>query len=357
MTLRHSIEDAMYGRESSLIIRALLFFISRIYGIAVRLRLAAYDNGFLTRRKLPCPVVSVGNITVGGTGKTPAVIAIAALLRKQGKNIAILSRGYGRRDESSIVVVSDGAGTIVDAQTSGDEPALMAARLREVPVIVGQDRYRAGVTAFARFHPDILVLDDGFQHLRLHRDLNIALVDGVQPLGTGKLFPAGILREPVASLRRADIVLITRAEQSRDLASLKELIAQFTTAPIFTSKHVPTGLVNLADGSRETLASLKGKSVLACSGIAKPESFVALLEKLGAHVRKNVLFSDHHCYTRYDIDTLHSEALEVDASVIVTTEKDGVKLRELDPRGIQALCIELEILEKEAWERVLLQRL
>ena len=347
----------MYGRKSSMFIRALLFFVSLLYGIAVRLRLSAYNHRLLEIKKLPCPVLSVGNITLGGTGKTPAVIAIAVFLKKQQKKTAVLSRGYGRRNESEIVVVSDGAGTVADAHTSGDEPALMAAQLLEVPVIVGSDRYGAGMTAFSRFHPDVLVLDDGFQHLRLHRDLNIVLIDGLQPFGTGKLFPAGILREPIASLQRADVVLITRSDRSRDMTSLKKLISRFTAAAIFTSQHVPTGLVDLADGSRKTLASLKGKEVLAFSGIAQPGSFISLLENLGANVRKTINFPDHHRYTRDDLNHLQRQALEVKAPLIVTTEKDGVKLRELDPRGFQALTIQLEILEKEAWERVLLQRL
>lgn len=357
MLTRQAIEDIMYGRKSSPLIGALLFFASLIYGFAVRLRLAAYEHGFLRIKKLPCPVISVGNLTLGGTGKTPAVIAIAAFLGQQGMKTAVVSRGYGRREESPTVVVSDGTGILVDPSVSGDEPALMAARLQDVPVIVGKDRFNAGSAAITRFRPDVLVLDDGFQHIRLHRDLNIVLLDGRLPFGNGKLFPAGVLREPVGSLRRADVVLITRSEQASDLSSLRSRIARITPAPVFTAKHVPTDLVGLMDDSRESLASLQGASVLAFSGIAKPESFASLLSELGADVRKVIDFPDHYQYAPEDLERLRSQARESGAPLIVTTEKDGVKLREIEPRGIRALRIQLEILEKEAWERVLLQRL
>jgi len=347
----------MYGRKSSLLIRALLFFLSLLYHVAVRLRLAVYEYGILKTRKLPFPVISVGNITLGGTGKTPAVIEIATFLQQHSRKPVILSRGYGRRDSEKILVVSNGSSSAASAEVSGDEPALMASLLQNVPVVVGQDRYLAGREAYARFQPDVALLDDGFQHIRLHRDLNICLIDGLAPFGTGNLFPAGILREPVSGLQRADAVLITRSDRSPDCAELKRRIGKFTTAPIFTSRHVPVCLVDLDRGKTISVESLKGMPVVAFSGIAKPESFTSILRDLGADVRTVIAFSDHYRYSSNDLETVRVQAQEVGASMIVTTEKDGVKLRELAHKDIMALRICLEIIEKDAWERVLLAKL
>ncbi|MDH4164029.1 MAG: tetraacyldisaccharide 4'-kinase [Nitrospirota bacterium] len=347
----------MYGRKSSRPIGALLFFLSMLYRSAVQLRLALYDRGFLRRKNLSFPVISVGNLTLGGTGKTPTVMAIADLLQQQGKAPVVLSRGYGRNKGPAVLTVSDRDRILVKADAAGDEPALMASQLKGVPVIVGKDRYAAGMAALSEFRPGVAVLDDGFQHIRLHRDLDILLVDGIRPFGNGKIFPAGTLREPVDSLKRADVVVITRAERSPDLNLLKEQIGAHTSAAVFTSRHIPTGLIDLTDDSSKPLSSIQGAAVLAFSGIARPDAFTALLQEQGADIRSAVTFPDHHRYSKNDVDRLRAQAVEVGATLIVTTEKDGIKLRDWDLKGFHALRIRLEVLEKNAWERVLLQRL
>ncbi|NTV54742.1 MAG: tetraacyldisaccharide 4'-kinase, partial [Syntrophaceae bacterium] len=227
----------MYGRKSSRVLGALLFFLSLVYGVLVRLRAGAYAVGLFRTKRLPCRVISVGNITLGGTGKTPTVINIGGLMQQHGRRPLVLSRGYGRKDESATTVVSDGVSLFLNPSVGGDEPSLIANRLARVPVVVGSDRYRAGTFAVGRFHPDCVILDDGFQHIRLARDLNIALIDASDPFGGGMLFPAGILREPPSALERADVVVITRVAQADDVTTLKGTIRRHTAARIFTARY------------------------------------------------------------------------------------------------------------------------
>jgi len=343
----------MYGRKSSRFWEALLLILSWAYGLLVRLRSAAYGLGVLRRKKLPCRVISVGNITLGGTGKTPTVINIAGLIQKQGLRPLVLSRGYGRADESHTVVVSDGTSPVLDPVLGGDEPALIANRLRTVPVVAGSDRYRAGTFAVDRFHPDCVILDDGFQHIRLERDLNIALIDAADPFGRGLLFPAGILREPLSALERADIVVITRVDQARDIDLIKGTIKKHTGARIFTACYAPRDLVDSVSGETRPLAALRGASVFAFAGIARPGALVTSLGSLGAVVQGSLGFPDHHRYTKEDLAGIFQNAVDKGATMVVTTEKDAVRLKGMAPEGLWALRIDLDVLEKDSWEKVL----
>jgi len=347
----------MYGRKSSCILGALLFFISLLYGMAAHIRVRAYGWGLLRTRGLPFPVISVGNITLGGTGKTPATVNVAGILLKHGRKPVVLSRGYGRSDPSAILVVSDGIETVLDPLSGGDEPVLIARRHPRVPVVVGADRYRTGMVAIERFHPDVAILDDGFQHIRLKRDLNIVLIDAVDPFGSGRLFPAGILREPLTTLRRADIVLITKADRNENIVQLKETIGQHTDAPIFTARYVPRDIVDVATGETKPLDFLAGKLVFAFAGIARPDSFFSLLRTLGAVVSGSAVFPDHHSYTRSDLTALVSQAGEHTSAFLATTEKDGVRLNNMAPEGIWAVRIDLEVVESSAWEETVLKAL
>ena len=347
----------MYGRKSSRIIGALLFVLSLFYGMAIRLRVSAFRWGVLRARAFPVPVISVGNITLGGTGKTPATINIAEILLRYGRRPVVLSRGYGRSDRSPVLVVSDGASTVLDPDSGGDEPVLIAGRLPEVPVVVGADRFRAGMAAIERFHPDIAVLDDGFQHIRLKRDLNILLIDAVDPFGTGKLFPAGILREPLTALQRADIVLLTRTDRAGNLARITENIGQFTNAPVFSGRYVPRDLMNVTTGETQPLDFLAGKQVFAFAGIARPDAFYALLKDLGAVIAGTAAYQDHYSYTRSDLAVLIRQAGELNSAMLVTTEKDGVRLKVMAPEGVWAVRIDLEVVENAAWEELLLKAL
>jgi len=325
--------------------------------MAVRLRNRAYGWGLLRTKGLPIPVISVGNITLGGTGKTPATVNVAGILLKHGRKPVILSRGYGRSDPSAVLVVSDGIATVLDPVSGGDEPVLIAGRHPRVPVVVGADRYRSGTIAIERFHPDIAVLDDGFQHIRLKRDLNIVLIDAVDPFGSGRLFPAGILREPLTALRRADIVLITRADRKEHIVQLKETVGQHTDAPIFTARYVPRDIVDVATGETKPLDFLAGKPVFAFAGIARPDSFYALLKTRGAVVTGTAVYGAHHVYTRSDLADLVRQADERNAALLATTEKDGVRLKDMAPEGIWAVRIDLEVVENNAWEETLLNAL
>jgi tetraacyldisaccharide 4'-kinase len=347
----------MYGRRRSAFLEAALFFLSLCYRAALLLRAAGYRLGFLRSRRLPVRVISVGNITLGGTGKSPTAVNIASLFLSRGMHPVIVSRGYGRKDEKVVEVVSDGAsGTVLGPDAAGDEPAMMARRLPGVPVVVGSDRYRAGVTAVARFHPDVIVLDDGYQHRRLRRDLDVVLIDASDPFGNSRLFPAGILREPLGALRRADIVLITQVDRASSLEALKQDIGRHTGAPVVTARYAPADIVDITTGEKRPSTALRGTRVFAFAGIARPEAFFSLLRSLGAQVTGVRAYQDHYRYTRSDLAGIFPAAVDSNATMIVTTEKDAVRLRNMVPEGIWALRVNLEVLERETWESVLLHK-
>jgi tetraacyldisaccharide 4'-kinase len=353
--IRSYIEDLMYGRKKSLPVGMFLQLLSLYYALAVQLRHLLYRLGVAKQQKLSLKVISVGNITLGGTGKTPAVIQIAGLLLRNRKRPVVISRGYGRKDESGIVVVSDGEKVLVDTETGGDEPVMIGSVLREVPVVVGSDRYQAAVFAQKKFDIDTVVLDDGFQHLGLKRDLDIVLVDAADPFGNGKLFPAGILREPLAALKRAQVVLITGEDRAADLAGLKGVIGRTTEARIFTSRQDPADIVDVKTGEIRPLSALRGTAVLAFSGIARPESFATFLRALGADIRDMIAYPDHYAYNGSDLAALFRKAADEKIGMMITTEKDAVRLRRLNADGIWALRVRLKVLENREWEEVLLQ--
>jgi len=353
--MRAYVEDLMYGRRSSLIVGPILSALSVLYCSALYTRRAWYRLPWSGKKTLPCTVISIGNITLGGTGKTPTVIDIAGVILRNGKQPVVISRGYGRQDESLLSIVSDGRTIQHDPVRNGDEPVLIADRLAGVPVVVGADRYQAAITALRDFQPDVVVLDDGFQHIRLGRTIDIVLVDASAPFGNGKLFPAGILREPLTALKRAHAVLITRAGLKSELSSLEETLRRYTAAGIFTSSHVPLDLVNIATNETRPLSSLRGTSVFAFSGIARPASFLTLLESLGAVVKSSSTYPDHYAYEKNDLANIFRQAADEHVNMIVTTEKDGVRLRALRPDGIWTLRISLKVVESEAWERMILE--
>lgn len=344
----------MYGRRKARMIEAVLVLLSMIYGAIVWLRKALYALRLLRVKKLPVKVISIGNITLGGTGKTPAVINIAELLLRRGRMPVVLSRGYGRQDESKIVTVADGRGRLADYKTAGDEPCLIGARVPGLPVVAGSDRYKAGAFSLKEFRPDTVILDDGFQHVRLGRDLDIVLLDASAPFGNCRLFPAGILREPLSGLARCHAVLITRSDAAKDIENLKSEVRAYTRARIFTSRHDPLDLIDITTEEVRPVTALRGTKALAFSGIARPGAFKYLLHSLGADVRAEAMYPDHYQYDKSDLAALFKRAADAKASIIVTTEKDGVRLRHMKPDGIWALRIALNVIEKEEWERMIL---
>jgi tetraacyldisaccharide 4'-kinase len=351
------VEDVLYGRRKALLLGPVLFFLSLVYRVALCARRALYGLHVLERKKMACPVVSVGNITLGGTGKTPVVMLIAGLLLGKQRRPAVVSRGYGRKNEGDILVVSDGQGVLQDARTGGDEPVLIGSKIPGAPVVVGRDRYRAALAAVRRFGADVVILDDGFQRVQLRRTVDIVLVDALNPFGNGRLFPAGILREPPGSLKRAHAVLITRAESADELAPLQEIIRKHTRARIFVSRQVPVDLVDCVTGEIKPLAALRGSRVLALSGIAQPVSFLSLLRSLDAVVAGECRYPDHFPYAKSDLAQVFKKAADEKISMIVTTEKDAVRLKDLKPDGIWALRIETRVDDRVAWEEFLFHNL
>lgn len=356
MLTKSFVEDLMYGRKRSPFWSPLLRALSWLYGMALYLRRALFTLHVLKRNELACPVISVGNITLGGTGKTPTVILIAEFLLKKRRRPVVVSRGYGRKNESEVLVVSDGRSVLVGPQIGGDEPVLIGSKLSGVPVVVGRKRYQAARVALHRFNPDTVILDDGFQHIQLKRTLDIVLIDASDPFGNGKLFPAGILREPLAALKRAHAVLITRAERTGDVERLKEIIRGKTRARIFTSHLVPLDVVDCRSGTSRPLSSLRGVTVLALSGIARPASFTALLRSLGAAVVAERIYPDHYAFKKTDLEDVYKKAADEKVGMIITTEKDAVRLKHLKPEGVYALRVGLTVNEREDWERMILEQ-
>ncbi len=349
MIMTRRFDRFLYQKERTLVEKLLLsplLLASLPYGWLVRTRTSLYSYGLFKTQKLPRPVISIGNITVGGTGKTPLVMRLANSLMERGISVAILSRGY-RRERKEGLIVTDGHTLFLTPEESGDEPFLMANVLQGIPVLVGKNRFEVGKLALERFPTRGFLLDDGFQHLSLHRDLNIVLVDSQIGFGDGHLLPRGILREPLSHLKRADIFLLTKVthrEACHRLASTLQRI--HPASPVFYSHFEPAGLIR-RDGKMEPLTLLKGKKVLALSGIANPIYFSILLKKCGMEVIREMPFPDHHRYTPEDLTSLSEEVRKIEA--IVTTEKDLVKLKTL-PIGslpLYALRIDVKIEEEE----------
>jgi tetraacyldisaccharide 4'-kinase len=334
----------------------LLTTLSYPYNWAHELRLQAYHRGWAAIRRLPCRVISIGNLTLGGTGKTPVVEVVAGLLQEEGIRVCVLSRGYGGKAQSGITVVSDGERCLVPPEVAGDEPVLLAEHLAALPVIVGKDRYAAGMLAVERFGADAIVLDDGFQHVQLARDLDILLLDAWRPFGDGRLFPRGDLRDRPAAVARADAIVLTRWESAAAPSLLLPPLCR-SDLPLFCSQHRPLDLRVLADGHILPLTCLEGQRIVAFCGIGTPHHFRLTLQRLGAEIVAFEAFPDHHPYRRSEIEQLVMVAKEYHVDIIVTTEKDGVRLRRLAPLAGQVweLRIRATIVEREAaWKTFIL---
>ncbi len=282
------------------------------YGLAVRLRNIAYERGWLRSEPTPVPVVSVGNLTVGGTGKTPCVEYIARFYRKLNRRVAILSRGYGGTDGCN------------------DEALLLKENLPDVPHLQAVDRVALAREAFAKLESEVLVLDDGFQHRRLARDLDVVLIDAMAPWGHGYLLPRGLLREPPSSLRRADVLVLTRCDQAlaEQRERLRRTLARIAPQkPVVETTHRPVKLSN-CDGENAALELLRDQKAAAFCGIGNPQAFRRSLHDLGARLLDFRVYPDHHAFGHADIEELHrwSGGLPT-GTVIVTTQKDVVKLR------------------------------
>ncbi len=294
-----------------------------LYRGVVNARIGAYRRGWLRSSRLPVPVVSVGNLTFGGTGKTPTVIALVRDLVRRGRHPAVLTRGYGRTAAETVVLI--GPEPKVPVRMAGDEPLELASRLPGVPVVVDADRVRGGVEALVR-GADVLVLDDGFQHLRLERDLDLLLVDSGDPWGGGRMPPRGRLREPLSGLARANAVLVTKVGPDPEpiLAEVRRVIAEFSAdLPVLAARLAPVA-VRRPEGTADPRV-LDGARVLAVAGLGRPAGFADLLRGAGAEIVETRWFDDHHDFVEGEVDAAVAAAAAVDA-VVVTTAKDRVKM-------------------------------
>ncbi|MCP3941304.1 MAG: tetraacyldisaccharide 4'-kinase [Desulfobacteraceae bacterium] len=320
----------------------LLVMASGVYRFGSELRLSLYRSGVLKSRRLPCFVISIGNIMAGGVGKTPMAICIAELLIKMGKRPVVISRGYKGRLESEVGIVGDGEKIFLDAKTAGDEPYMMARR-KTFPVVVGRDRYAAGKFAIEQLDANVIVLDDGFAHVSLERDLNILLFDHDRPLGNKRMLPAGRLREtPAMSKNRAHAIVFTRCpekKRSKDQDGVdqknrvgqKTILSQCGHLPFFKTCHTPylSQMLFRQKKIKTVLPcpdSLKDRHGLLFSGIANNKSFRKTAVELGVKVVDYLEFKDHYMYTRADILLIKKRARDIGTDLIVTTEKDWVKL-------------------------------
>ena len=358
------------GRANAL--KFVLGGFARLYERAVQTRLGLYRRRLLRAQELGCPVVSIGNLTVGGTGKTPVAEMLARELQLRGRRVAILSRGYKsvprpfmQRLRSRLSknldlfpprIVSDGDQVLLDSRRAGDEPHMLAKNLPGVCVLVDKDRVKSGLHALRHFDSDLLLLDDGLQYQRLRHRLDIVLVDRQSPFGNEHLLPRGTLREPPGNLRRASYIIVTRCGAEPDDKLLARLRRLNRTAAIIECNHAPRHWEDIRTGAKFPLDHLRGRHVGAMSGIARPESFEEGVRELGAIVEITKAFADHHRFTKKEILRFLEWCDRRSLDALVTTEKDAVRFPEIDnpPVPMLFLRVEIEILRgREHWEELL----
>lgn len=341
-------------------LRTLLkYFASRLYAAGVRWRLKRYRSGRFKTHRLTTPVISIGNLTVGGTGKTPCTAFIANFLKSEGLSVAILSRGY-KRQSKGLVEVSDGAKILCDARQAGDEPYLLALFCPGVRVVVNADRYEAGKWLEARAKVDVFILDDGYQHIQLHRDLNILLLDGASPIGNGSVLPSGILREPVEEIARAEIVIGTRMT-SVSQNNIRALLESFggKSPPLFFAQH------EIADfklrNAVPPLQPFKQEKIAVFSGIAQPERFFSDLQQKQFQLVHQQSFPDHHRYSAIELTSFFQQAIAQQAAAIITTEKDAANLPpevfSQSPLPIYTAQLQFRIANETEFKRLLRQQI
>ena len=342
--LRHSdaiiqyIYQIAYGPETPFYGWLILGFLrgcSYLYEYGVRLKLAMYDMGIKKKEKLDCCVISIGNITVGGTGKTPTAQKMADLIKRMGYRVVILNRGYRSHWDKDIGVVSDGNKIFMTAYEAGDEAYLMAKTLPGIPVVIGKNRAITGKYAVEKLNAEVIIMDDGYQHWHLERDLDVVLVDTLNMFGNGCVLPRGMLREPLENLNRGDLFLLTKTDQSSVLSrmQLRKTIERYNAkAPVVESVHHPKNFVEIADWykgitqNHMDLSELEGKDVMVFSAIGNPSSFEQTLSSIGLNIKEAVRYPDHHDYGMLEMQYILERASSHKAVAMITTSKDAVKI-------------------------------
>jgi tetraacyldisaccharide 4'-kinase len=351
------LEERKGARES--IVRGILYGCSKVFQVLIKIRRFLYNFRILRDSTLGVQVIAIGNLTVGGTGKTPVVEKFARELRDEGRNVAILSRGYRskpvpihkwflnkillRDDTTPPRVVSDGRSLLLDSEMAGDEPYMLASNLKDVVVLVDKDRVKSGRYAIEKFGCDTLLLDDGFQYWKLRgRRHDVVLIDRQQPFGNERLLPRGTLREPPSHLARASFIFITKSDGNT--AELRRRIAEVNpSASIIECIHHPLYLEDVFTGQRSDLKLIKDRKVASLSGIAQPESFEKSLVQLGAELVYAKRFADHHRFTQQEILNAINRSKKRQAEAIITTQKDAVRFPKLDRRDLPIYFMRVEI--------------
>ena len=332
---------------------AVLKALSCVFAAIVGVRYLLYRIGLLPRFPLGVQVISIGNVTAGGTGKTPVTEIFARTLASEGRKVAILSRGYRRKEApfwqrmftqvvTPPLVVSDGRRVLLDAATGGDEPYMLASNLPGVAVVVDRNRVKAGRYAIKRLGCDTLILDDGFQYQKLKHSVEVVLVDSTNPFGNGNMLPRGILREPARNLKRADIIFLTKCRG--DVSAVKEEVRKYnTTAEIVECNHTPRVLKDVWSREEYPLEWLQGKTVCTLSGIASPKGFENSLRHLGAKVVWCERYADHHRYDASEILYALNRTADMGADALVTTEKDAVRFPRFETVPVRCLYLRIAI--------------
>jgi tetraacyldisaccharide 4'-kinase len=363
--------EKRHGFRAALL-RVVLRLLSFLYLAIVQVRLYLYRNRILKERQLGCLVISIGNLTVGGTGKTPVVEKFAKALQNGGRRVAILSRGYksiDRRRKSSWLekllaqgsenpprIVSDGKSVLLDSATAGDEPYMLASNLKGVAVVVDKDRVKGGLHAINNLGVDTLLLDDGLQYLHLKHRLDIVLVDRQAPFGNEHLLPRGTLREPPWNLRRANYIFITKCDGESNDDLVRRIRRYNRTAEIIECRHRPLYLKHVYQDERLPLEYLNGLYIGSFCGIAAPDSFESGLRNLGANIELSRHFADHHRYTERELTQFLQRCVRRDVSAVITTEKDAVRFPIIYPLEVPIyyLRVEIEIIGgQRTWEQCL----
>jgi tetraacyldisaccharide 4'-kinase len=345
--------------KGAAVMRGLLYLLSRLFEVVVKARHFLYSVRIFRDSTLGVQVIAIGNLTVGGTGKTPVVEKFASELRDQGRNVAILSRGYRskpppfhewllnkvlfRQDRTPPRVVSDGRSLLLDSETAGDEPYMLASNLKDVVVLVDKDRVKSALYAIEKFGCDTLLLDDGFQYWKLRgRRRDIVLIDCQQPFGNQHLLPRGTLREPPSHLARASTLFITKSDGQT--AALRQQLAKLNpNARVIECVHQPLYFEDVFTGERCGLELLRGKKVASLSGIAQPESFERSLLQLGGQLVYNKRFADHHRFTQQEVLNVINRSKKRQAVMIATTQKDAVRFPKVDRRDLPIYFMRVEI--------------
>ncbi|PKN66232.1 MAG: tetraacyldisaccharide 4'-kinase [Deltaproteobacteria bacterium HGW-Deltaproteobacteria-10] len=319
-------------------VKVIASILSFFYLGVINFRNWLYDHKIFKEMKLPCPVISVGNITVGGTGKTPCVIMLARMLQKNGFKPAVISRGYGSKSINPVNIISDGDKILLDSETAGDEPYLIAQELKNVPVITGAKRIATGETAINQFGVNVLICDDAMQHRQIFRDINLVLLDNRSLSGKDHVLPRGRLREPIKELGRADAIILTRTDETQQIDKIIGEIIRTKNIPVFKSIHKPKDIIRGNYNAREPVSELKGKKVYAFCGIANPDSFKKILLVLETKILSFDIFPDHYRYDKSELEKIRTGFISCHADYLVTTQKDAVRLKD-NPEFLKMLSV------------------